>query len=142
VTLRPISEVPRGASLIALALLLPLGLLTKRYHVPAQSWVHASAGDVLNATFWLFLLLLVNPRLALPTAGGIVFLYCSAVEFSQLVHTPSFDALRRTLAGRLLLGSEFDITDIGCYALGTAFGVGIAAALRRRSEDGRERGGK
>ena len=135
-TARTISEVPRGASLIALTLLLPLGLLTKRYHGPTESWVHASAGDVLNATFWLFLLLLVNPRLALPRAGCIVFLYCSAVEFSQIVQTPSLDALRRTLPGHLLLGSEFDVTDLGCYALGTALGIGVAAALRQRPEDG------
>lgn len=131
-TPRPVGEVPRGASLIALLVLVPMGLGTKRYHGPGEAWVHASAGDVLNATFWLFLLLLIRPRLPLAKAGVVAFLYCTAVEFGQLVHTPSLDAFRRTLVGRLLLGSEFDVSDIGCYALGTALGAAIALALCRR----------
>ena len=33
--------------------------------------------------------------------------------------------------GNIYLGSDFDVADIGCYALGTALGMAIAAGLRR-----------
>jgi hypothetical protein len=134
VNVRPPVSVPRSASFVALLLLGPMGLGTKRYHGPAETWVHASAGDILNATFWLFLLLLIWPKASLWKAGAVVFLYCTAVEFSQLLHTPWLDAARRTLPGRLILGSEFDGADIGCYAVGTALGMGIAAVFRRSTE--------
>jgi hypothetical protein len=103
-----------------LALLVPLGLGTKSYVGPGQAWVHDQAGDVLYAAFWLFAARLVFPRLAVGRAAAMVFLLCTAIEFSQLLHTPRLDLLRRTLPGRLLLGSDFAWSDIGCYATGVA----------------------
>ena len=48
-------------------------------------------------------------RLAWRAAVALAF--CFAVEFSQLVHLPALDALRRTTAGHLALGSGFDPRD-------------------------------
>jgi hypothetical protein len=43
---------------------------------------------------------------------------CFAVEFSQLIHLPMLDALRRTTLGYLVLGSGFDRRDLAGYAGG------------------------
>jgi hypothetical protein len=117
---RPPNTAPRLALLLVLAALVPLGLGTKSYGGPGQAWVHDNAGDILYAAFWLFALRLAIPHLALWKAAAWVFLFSTAIEFSQLVHAPLLDGLRRTLPGRLLLGTEFAWSDIGYYALGAA----------------------
>jgi hypothetical protein len=122
-----------------LLVLIPLGLGTKWYHGPGETWVHESAGDVLNGAFWLFLVLLIGPRIPVGWTGFWVFCYCAAVEFSQLLHTPALDALRRTLAGRLLLGTEFDLADIGWGGVGVGMAAALATSLRR--SDHREKRG-
>jgi hypothetical protein len=126
----PAGIVPRSASLLTLAILVPLGLGTKAYHGLGEGWVHESAGDVLNGAFWLVLTLFAWPRVSLVKAGIGVFLYCAVVELSQLLHTAELDSLRRTLPGRLLLGSQFDIADIGWGAVGIGLGMGVGASLR------------
>ena len=133
---------PRGVSLAACILLVPLGLGTKRYHGLGDAWVHANAGDILYAAFWFFVALLVWPRASLWKAGAAVFLYCTTVEFSQLLHTPWLDGLRRTLPGRLLLGSEFDWSDIGCYAVGIVVAAGLSALFRQGVVSGEKRSGQ
>jgi hypothetical protein len=82
--------------------------------------VHDNAGDILYAAFWLFALRLALPRLPAWKAAACVFLFSTAIEFSQLFHAPLLDGLRRTLPGRLLLGTEFAWSDIGYYAPGAA----------------------
>jgi hypothetical protein len=98
----------RSAALVVLAILVPLGLSTKRYHGPGQAWVHANGGDALYAAFWFLFTRLVWPRLSLRRAAAGVLLFCWLIEFSQLLHPPWLDRLRRTLPGRLILGSDFE----------------------------------
>src|SRR5690242_13332703 len=101
-----------------LILLVPLGVTTRRYHGFGASWVHAHAGDVAYAAFWFFVLQVLLPQLAIWKAAAADFLYCCLIEFSQMLHPPWLEALRRTLPGRLMLGSDFDPMDIADYAVG------------------------
>jgi hypothetical protein len=55
-------------------------------------------------------------RLALVAA-----LIAAAVELFRLYHAPALDAFRLTLAGRLLLGRFFSLTDIAVYWIAIAF---------------------
>jgi Protein of unknown function (DUF2809) len=110
-------------------LLIPLGLGTKFYHGPAQGWVHASAGDILYGAFCLFALKAISPGLPAGKAMLAALLFCAAVEFTQLLHSPALDSFRHTLPGHLLLGSGFEWADIGYYALGAAPAAALAHVL-------------
>jgi hypothetical protein len=54
------------------------------------------------------------------------------VEVSQLYHTPLLDAWRRTTPGQLILGSGFDLRDLGAYTLGVVATVVLELMARRR----------
>jgi Protein of unknown function (DUF2809) len=135
-------EYERAAALFVLALLVPLGLSTKRYHGPGEAWVHANAGDVLYAAFWFFFFRLVWPQVAIWKAAVGVFVYCTLIEFSQRLHPPWLEALRRTFTGRLILGSDFDLMDIVYYAVGVALAVGLTLAIGTAAEWRTARSGK
>jgi hypothetical protein len=114
--------------------LVPLGLGTKHYHGPAQGWARASAGDILYAAFWFFVVKWLWPRASTWRAATAVFLYSTAVEFSQLLHTPGLDRLRHTTPGRLLLGTEFAWADLVYYLVGAAIAAGVIGIIEGRCE--------
>jgi hypothetical protein len=97
-------------------------------------WVHRGTAlepvvrDVVGDALWAMMITwwigAVTPRTRLPTRCATAFGICLSVELSQLLHTPSLDALRATTLGRLVLGSGFDPRDIVAYAAGVA----VAAA--------------
>jgi hypothetical protein len=61
-------------------------------------------------------------------AAGLV---CAGVELSQLYHAPALDAFRATRVGHLLLGSGFDVRDLGAYALGVLGAALLEARLNK-----------
>lgn len=95
-----------------------------------------AARDVLGGALWAAMVawwiaaLVPRARLGTRSAGALAL--CVAVELSQLYRHPALDALRRTRAGHLVLGSDFDTRDLGAYALGI-----VAAALLDRALAGR-----
>lgn len=91
-------------------------------------------GDALWAVMIVWWLGLLAPALRLTVRGCIALAICVAVEASQLLHTPTLDAARRTLPGRLVLGSGFDPRDLVAYAAGV-----LAAVLLERAVRGRRR---
>jgi Protein of unknown function (DUF2809) len=102
----------------------------------------AVARDVLGDALWAMMIVwwigVLAPRLGWRLHGAIAFAVCAAVEFSQLVHTPALDALRRHPIGHLVLGSDFDARDLAAYAVGvlcavTALYVTRLSAQRRES---------
>ena len=68
----------------------------------------------------------------LPSRAAVALAICFAVEFSQLWHLPILDALRRTTAGHLVLGSGFDLRDFAAYAAGVLAAVLLERATERR----------
>lgn len=55
----------------------------------------------------------------------------AAVECSQLAQTGWLDAVRRTPAGRLLLGQGFQAADFVAYAAGALLAMALDALGRR-----------
>ena len=107
--------------------------------IAAGLWVHsvtktigADTRDVLGDALWavmiVWLISAIAPRAQLLARGAVALAICVAVEFSQLVHTSSIDALRSSTIGHLVLGSGFNPRDLVAYALGVA-----AAALVERT---------
>ena len=69
----------------------------------------------------------VAPRLRLAARNAASYAGCVAIEASQLYRAPGIDAVRATWLGHSVLGSGFDMRDLGAYALGV---VGAAVLTR------------
>lgn len=119
---------------VALALAtIALGLGVHRFGAAFGPVGRDIVGDALWAmmiTWWVGAL---APGAALRARGGAAFAVCLLVELSQLIHTAELDALRRTTAGQLVLGSGFDPRDLAAYALGVLAATMLERAVRRRS---------
>jgi hypothetical protein len=93
------------------------------------------AGDVLGDALWAVMMVwwtgVVAPRARLPARGMAALAICFAVEASQIVHSPVLDALRRTVPGRLVLGSGFDPRDLLAYAAGVLAALLLQAVFVR-----------
>jgi len=88
-------------------------------------------GDVLWAAMMVWWIAAVAPAIRLPWRAAAALAFCFAVEFSQLVHFPALDALRRTTAGHLVLGSGFDPRDLISYAIGVLAPVFLEWSVER-----------
>jgi Protein of unknown function (DUF2809) len=80
-------------------------------------------GDALWAAMAAWWIAAVAPAIRLAWRAAVALAFCFGVEFSQLVHLPALDALRRTTAGHLALGSGFDRRDFVAYAAGARGGA-------------------
>jgi hypothetical protein len=92
-------------------------------------------GDALWAAMVVWWIAAVAPASRLPWRAAVALAFCFAVEFSQLWHFPALDALRRTTAGHLALGSGFDPRDFAAYAAGVLAAVLLERATERRRAD-------
>lgn len=117
------------AGMVAVVIL--LGLLSRSALVPPGTILALYGGDTLWALMVYLLVRGLGPQQALLRSAGIAALFSYAIEFSQLYHAGWIDALRRTLPGRLVLGSGFLWSDLLCYTVGIAIGAGAEWAIRR-----------
>lgn len=62
--------------------------------------------------------------------AAVALALCWAIEFSQLYHSTMVDGWRQTTAGELVLGTGFDLRDLGSYAIGVLVTAGVH--LRRK----------
>ena len=115
---------------------LALGTIALGLWVRGTDTLGAVARDVLGDALWAMMIAwwigALTPRSGLAARNGVAFGICLLVELSQLIHTPSLDAVRETTMGRLVLGSGFDPRDIAAYALGVAVAGGSERATRVR----------
>lgn len=120
--------------LALLGVLVPLGFGAKLYAGPGAHWVGAHAAGMLYEIFWIFLVLLVRPRLAPARVAIAVFAVTCALEVLQLWHPPALEGIRATFLGRALIGSTFSWWDFPHYAAGCFVGALIARAVVRVEE--------
>jgi hypothetical protein len=105
-----------------------LGLAVHRGGSALAPAVHDVLGDALWATMMAWWVSVIAPARRIRWRAATALAFCFAVEFSQLYHSPRLDALRRTSAGHLVLGSGFDARDFPAYTTGV-----LAAALLERA---------
>jgi hypothetical protein len=110
--------VSRRRLLVALALLVPLGLLTKASGI---ALVRGHLGGAIYVVFWTYVALLVQPRWPPARVALAVLAATSAIEAFQLVRWP--ERVRASFLGGALLGSEFDPWDFAAYAVGAVIAV-------------------
>ena len=120
----------RGRYLAALAIVTPLGFLSKLYSGPGVEWVANHAGGFLYVVFWIVLVLALAPRLpGAAVAAGVLAATC-ALEVAQLWHPPALERIRATFLGHALLGSTFEASDFAYYVAGALVGFSLTRGRR------------
>ncbi len=120
----------RGKIITAILVVIPLGLLT-RADIPLPALIATYGGDTLYATLVYLLAALLRPTRPAWQLALVALTFACAIEFSQLYQAPWINTVRATLPGRLVLGSGFLWSDLGCYAVGVLLGMALDRALRR-----------
>ncbi len=116
---------------VALLVVTAAGLATKRLPGVAGAWgwpVDHGAG-VAYVVFWILLLLLLRPTLAIARLAAGVLLVTCGLELLQLWHPPALEALRGSFLGHALIGSSFSPWDFPHYAVGGLLGAALAHRL-------------
>ena len=123
----------RWKILIVLAVLVPAGISTKLYGGPLAVWANRYGGDIVSPMFIFFLVILLLPRIDPYRFAAGVFVFCVAVEFSQFLSCPALAAMRGNIAGRTILGSEFDWLDFPFYIVGLFMALTLHRLLKEKS---------
>ncbi len=110
----------RAAVLSLLVVVIGLGLASRTFDQSLPGFVVANAGDALWTIAAYLTLAVLFPTWA-PLRLGLAALGISfAVECSQLLDWTFLNAIRKTIPGRLLLGSGFLWADLLRYFAGAA----------------------
>ncbi len=123
---------------ISLIALIPIGLASKFYQGPFAEWANNSLGGVFYEIFWVFLVVLFQPKLSPRWVAFWVFVVTSTLEFAQLWKPLFLEIIRATLLGRLLLGTTFSWWDFPYYLIGCGLGgLGLKSlkSYSRRHEE-------
>ena len=120
----------RGRLAAALAVVTPLGFLTKVYEGPGRDFVRGYVGGLLYEVSWVLIVLSLRPAARPPAVAAWVFLATALVETAQLWHPPWLERVRETFLGHALLGSTFHPFDFAAYAGGCAAALGLVFLLR------------
>lgn len=117
-------------TLIAIAIIVPVGFYSKFYNGPARHWANDSLGGALYEIFWCLVVFFFFPRQSpLKIALWVFFATCS-LEFLQLWHPPFLQYLRSSFIGRTILGVSFNWGDFPYYFAGSAAGYFILKLVR------------
>ena len=93
-----------------------------RFDAPVAGWLRDGSGGAAYVVFWMLAVAVVKPVLSTLRLTLMVFTATCAIEFSQAWHPAWLDAVRRTLPGRLILGTTFDWFDFPPYFAGAILG--------------------
>ncbi len=124
---------------VMLAVVIASGLASRRYPRFVPGMLHDYPGDALWAMAAYWGVVLLWPRISIGGAALSAAVISLAVELSQIYHAEWIDAIRRTLFGRLVLGSGFDWIDLVAYAAGTILAAIMDRWFLERSGQATER---
>jgi uncharacterized protein DUF2809 len=125
----------RRAAFLALACAtIAVGLVVHLRGTALGPVVQDVLGDALWAMMIAWWVSALAPRARLAVRSTTAYVICATVEFSQLYHTATLDAVRATTLGHLVLGSGFDPRDLAAYGVGVALAALVeSAAVARRT---------
>ncbi|MFL6463129.1 MAG: DUF2809 domain-containing protein [Bryobacteraceae bacterium] len=113
-----------------------------RFSAPINPEWRDYSGGAAYVIFWILIYAFLKPTApALPVTLTVFVITC-CLEFLQLWHPSWLEAIRRTLPGRLVLGTTFQWSDFPPYVVGTLIGF-VAMRLLAPSQNPlhRERSG-
>ena len=93
-----------------------------RFYGPAPLMLQDMAGGTAYVLFWILILTALKPNFAALRLTALVLLTTCVLEVLQLWHPAWLEAIRRTLPGRLLLGTTFEWLDFPPYFAGASAG--------------------
>lgn len=126
----------RIALLSILAVVIALGLASRKYANSLPDFFAENAGDSFWTVAVYLSLAILAPGCPPLKLGLLAFGISISVELSQLLDFGWLDALRKTLAGRLLLGSGFLWVDLVRYFAGAVIACAADSLWRHRYRDG------
>ena len=124
------SHARRTYSALALCTIV-VGLVVHWYGTVLPAATRDVIGDALWAMMIVWLIGAAVPQKPIVARAVVALVICWIVEFSQAYHQQFLDNVRSTAIGQLVLGSGFDVRDLGAYALGVAAALGLELAARR-----------
>ena len=93
-----------------------------RFYAPIGPDWRDYSGGAAYVIFWMLAYSFIRPTApALPVALAVLLITC-CLEFLQLWHPAWLEAIRRTLPGRLVLGTTFEWSDFPPYFAGSVIG--------------------
>ncbi len=116
---------------LALAVVIPLGLGSRKFGASLPWFIAEYAGDTLWAMMMFLLVGFLAPRWTTGRIAAVALGIAYTVEISQLYRAPWVESIRHTLPGALVLGSGFLWSDFVCYTVGVGIGTGLDIALNR-----------
>jgi hypothetical protein len=123
---------PRLIHVATAALLVPVGLATKRYTGPGAAWVSDSVGGLLYVVFFVVLALAIRPRWSPAAVALTVLAITCTLEVLQRWHPAWLAPIRAHFLGHALLGSTFAWMDFPYYLAGALLGYVYGRAVPRR----------
>lgn len=110
---------------------IPLGLATRHFEL-FPGFVKSYAGDALWAlTLYLVIrIILIRTKFSIVGALSLFLAFC--VEISQLLDYSWLIAVRETVLGVLVLGRDFLLSDLVCYAVGVSIGILLDVLIEKR----------
>lgn len=115
---------------VMIALVVALGLGSRRFGRSLPGFVAVYAGDTLWALVTFLGIGLVLPRASTWHVALLAMSFSILIEMSQLYQAPWIDSIRHTTLGGLILGFDFVWSDLACYAVGV--GIGVLIEVTRR----------
>ena len=114
-------------SLIGIAVLIPLGLISRQIgSIPNET------GDALWAMMVFCIWRIILHRKKLSTIALISLISAFLVEFSQLITWPFLVAFRKTFLGHMMLGQGFLWVDLLAYTIGIICIFGIFRVIEKK----------
>lgn len=128
---------PSWLSAVLIVGTLAAGLAVRKLSFGLPPTIVKHGGSVLWAMMIYWIVSTSRPQWRPGRSGYAAIAVTTATELSQLYHSPTLDAVRRTGMGALLLGRVFSIWDVLNYAVAITLAVPIDHGLRglARSEE-------
>lgn len=115
--------------ILGLLIVIPLGLATRKWGAELPDFIADNAGDALWTMAVYLSLGICRPQWSPLKLGCLALLISFGVEFAQLIDVDWLNSMRKTLPGRLLLGTGFLWIDLVRYVFGAVIVAKIDQTL-------------
>lgn len=117
---------------VLLGFILVIGLASRKYSGMFPAALGKYPGDALWAAAVYVALAIVFRKAEAMSLFAWAIAISFAVEFSQIYHSPTLDALRSTTIGHLFLGTTYSPHDLLAYVVGIVLISGFDYLAMRR----------
>ena len=125
----------RLITVLILAVIVPIGFLTKFYSGPAEDWMNNSLGGLFYEIFWCLVIAFIFTKTKPIKIAFWVFVITCMLEFLQLWHPSFLEFFRNNFVGRTILGNSFNWMDFPYYFAGSLVGYLILISIRKINQN-------